>query len=90
MPTCSFCPGDIVKVAKRPLERVSWDLPVCEDNSHLPVKFSVNYQNGQMFSVPGKYKVQYVVEDHAYPWPNVYTGCSFTITLKSKTNWFIW
>ena len=67
------------------MERVSWDRPICSDNSHLPVKVSVNYQNGQNFPVPGKYKVQYIVEDFAYPKPNRYTGCSFTITLKRKS-----
>jgi len=83
-PTCSFCPGDIVKEGKSVAIRVLWDRPVCTDNSRLPPKISSNRQSGDFFGVPGTYKIQYLVEDHAYPKGNIYTGCSFTIKLKSK------
>ena len=83
-PTCSFCPGDIVKEGKSAAIRVLWERPVCTDNSHLPPKISSNRQSGDLYGVPGTYKIQYIVEDHAYPKGNIYTGCSFTLTLKSK------
>jgi len=83
-PTCSFCQGDIVKEGKSAAIRVLWDRPVCSDNSPLPPKINANRQSGDFFGVPGTYKIQYIVEDHAYPKGNIYTGCSFTITLKSK------
>jgi len=80
-PTCSFCPGDIEKEGKSAEIRVLWEKPVCTDNSHLPPKISSNRQSGDYFGVPGTYKIQYIVEDHAYPKGNIYTECSFTITL---------
>jgi len=83
-PTCSFCPGDIEKEGKSAEIRVLWEKPVCTDNSHLPPKISSNRQSGDYFGVPGTYKIQYIVEDHAYPKGNIYTECSFTITLTSK------
>lgn len=83
-PTCSFCPGDIVKEGKSAAIRVLWERPVCTDNSHLPPRISSNRQSGDLFGVPGTYKIQYTVEDHAYPQGNIYTGCSFMITLKSE------
>lgn len=83
-PTCSFCPGDIVKVGKSAKIRVIWDRPVCTDNSRLPPIINSNRVSGDFFGVPGTYKIQFIVEDSAYPEGNVYSGCSFTITLKSK------
>ena len=83
-PTCSFCPGDIVKEGKSAAVRVLWDRPVCTDNSRLPPIINSNRQSGDLYGVPGTYKIQYIVEDFAYPKGNIYTGCSFTITLKSK------
>ncbi|KAL9973308.1 hypothetical protein ACROYT_G019744 [Oculina patagonica] len=81
-PTCSFCPGDIVREGKSSLVRVSWDVPVCSDNSHLPPKIVPSRRNGEHYRVPGTYKIQYTVEDFAFPKPNIYTGCSFNIILK--------
>ena len=83
-PTCSFCPGDIVKEGKSAAIRVLWDRPVCTDNSRVPPNINSNRQSGDFFGVPGTYKIQFIVEDHAYPKGNIYSGCSFTITLKSK------
>ena len=84
LPTCSFCPGDIVKEGKSAFVRVPWDRPVCSDNSHWPPQIEANRANGDHFRVPGTYKIQYTVKDHAFPRPNIYTGCSFNIILKSK------
>lgn len=81
-PTCSFCPGDIVKEGKGAKIRVLWDRPVCTDNSRLPPIITCNRPSGDFFGVPGTYKIQFTVEDFAYPKGNIYLGCSFTITLK--------
>ncbi|XP_022788331.1 sushi, von Willebrand factor type A, EGF and pentraxin domain-containing protein 1-like [Stylophora pistillata] len=81
-PTCSFCPSDIVKEANSLKERVTWKLPICSDNSHLPPIIRSNRQNGDIFGAPGKYKIQYTVKDFDFKEPNIYTGCSFMITLK--------
>ena len=83
-PTSSFCPSEIVKEAKSHREKVSWDLPVCSDNSHLPPIIWSNRKLGDLFGAPGKYKIQHTVKDFDFKQPNIYTGCSFMITLKSK------
>ncbi|CAH3125524.1 unnamed protein product, partial [Pocillopora meandrina] len=81
-PTSSFCPSDIVKEAKSHREKVSWDVPVCSDNSHLPPIIWSNRKLGDLFGAPGKYKIQHTVKDFDFKQPNIYTGCSFMITLK--------
>ena len=80
-PTCSFCPGDIVREVPNAYERVSWKDPKCSDNSNVPAVITSNYPNGRLFKVPGTYKVQYFVTGKK---GDVYKGCSFNITLTCK------
>ena len=52
-PTCSFCPGDIVREEPNAYERVSWDDLKCSDNFNVPPVITSNYPNSSLFKVPG-------------------------------------
>ena len=80
-PTCSFCPADRILEVESDEERVEWDPPSCVDNSGQPPLIESSRVSGDLFSAPGVYVVQYHVSDSS---GNVYTGCSFRISLKSK------
>ena len=82
-PSCSFCPGDIVREElERGRVRVNWERPICSDNSGSPPVVIANGLSGALFNVPGSYHIQYTLNDFA---DNVYKNCSFRITLKGNT-----
>ncbi|XP_020602922.1 sushi, von Willebrand factor type A, EGF and pentraxin domain-containing protein 1-like [Orbicella faveolata] len=81
-PSCSFCPGDIVREELKRRVRVNWERPICSDNSGRWPTVLANRQSGDLFDVPGSYHIQYTLNDMA---DNVYRNCSFRITLKVKT-----
>lgn len=81
-PSCSFCPGDIVREELERQVRVNWERPICSDNSGYWPTVQANRPSGDIFDVPGSYHIQYTLIDFAN---NVDKNCSFTITLKGNT-----
>lgn len=81
-PSCSFCPGDIVREGLERQVRVNWEHPHCSDNSGSWPAIAINRHTGSIFNVPGLYHIHYAVSDFAN---NVNRNCSFTIILKVKT-----
>ena len=80
-PSCSFCPGDIIREELERQVRVSWEWPICSDNSGLRPTISSNRQSGAIFDVPGLYNIQYTISDSEN---NVNKNCSFRIILKGN------
>lgn len=80
-PSCSFCPADIVQEETTSRVRVTWERPICSDNSLSPPSISANRQIGAEFEVPSTTLVQYTVSDGL----NTNNNCSFKVILKVKT-----
>ena len=80
-PSCSFCPGDVIREGLERQVRVNWKRPNCSDNSGIWPTFLSDRQTGALFDVPGSYHIKYTISDFAN---NVNNNCSFRIILTGN------